>query len=122
MPLYQTPYEKGRGQGAEIVEWGLPHHRLIQRDDGLKPILQLVDNYNYQLKFVVDSEADLPEIQQVLTKLKNVDSRKVMLMPQACTHDELLQKSPMVADLCKRTGFTFCQRLHILLWDNQKGR
>ena len=27
-----------------------------------------------------------------------------------------------VADLCKRTGFTFCQRLHILLWDNQRSR
>ena len=93
-----------------------------QQDDGLKPILQLIDNYNYQLKFVVDCESDLSEIQQVLTKLKNVDLTKVMLMPQAATRDELIQKSPMVADLCKHTGFTFCQRLHILLWDNEKGR
>jgi len=82
---------------------------------------ELIDNYNYQLKFVVDSEPDLPEIEQTISRLGNVDSQKVMLMPQAATRDELLAKSPMVADLCKRTGFTFCQRLHVLLWNNQRG-
>ena len=28
-------------------------------------------------------------------------------MPQAATRDELLAKSPMVAEMCKRTGFAF---------------
>jgi 7-carboxy-7-deazaguanine synthase len=82
---------------------------------------ELIDNCNYQLKFVVDSEPDLPEIEQTISRLGNVDSQKVMLMPQAATGDELLAKSPMVADMCKRTGFTFCQRLHVLLWKNQRG-
>ncbi|MFZ2149219.1 MAG: 7-carboxy-7-deazaguanine synthase QueE [Sedimentisphaerales bacterium] len=83
---------------------------------------KLIDSYKFQLKFVVDSEADLSEIQQTLEKLGNIDSEKVMLMPQAATKDELLAKSPMVAQMCKRTGFAFSQRLQILLWDNQKGR
>ncbi len=82
---------------------------------------ELIDNYEYQLKFVVDSEADLPEIQQTLNEIGNVDSKKVMLMPQAATKDELLAKSPMVAELCKKTGFTFCQRLQILLWNGERG-
>ena len=82
---------------------------------------ELIDNYKYQLKFVVDSEADLPEIQQTIEKIGNVNSEKVMLMPQASTRDELLAKSPMVADLCKRTGFAFCQRLQVLLWNNERG-
>lgn len=83
---------------------------------------KLIDNYKYQLKFVVDSQNDLTEIQQTIEKLGNVDSEKVMLMPQAATRDELLARSPMVADLCSQTGFTFCQRLQILLWDNAKGK
>jgi len=87
----------------------------------LAVLAELTNNYNYQLKFVVDSEADLPEIEQTISKLGNVDLQKVMLMPQAATRNELLANSPMVADLCKRTGFTFCQRLHVLLWDNQRG-
>ena len=83
---------------------------------------QLIENYEYQLKFVVDSPADLQEIQKVVKKLRNVDCKKVMLMPQAVTRDELLAKSPMVADMCKRTGFAFSQRLQILLWNNARGR
>ncbi len=82
---------------------------------------ELIDNYNYQLKFVVDLQDDIAEIQETLGKLGNVDAQKVMLMPQAATRDELLSKSPMVADLCKSTGFAFSQRLQVLLWDNKRG-
>jgi len=82
---------------------------------------ELIDNYEYQLKFVVDSEADMPEIQQTLKEIGNVNLAKVMLMPMAATRDELLDKSPMVAELCKKTGFAFCQRLQVLLWNNERG-
>jgi 7-carboxy-7-deazaguanine synthase len=87
----------------------------------LAVLRQLIDNYNYQLKFVVDSQADLPEIEETIDKMGNVNRDKVMLMPQAATRDELLAKSPMIAELCKRAGFTFCQRLHVLLWNNARG-
>ena len=87
----------------------------------LAVLRELIDNYNYQLKFVVDSPDDLPEIRQTIEGTGNIDSKKVMLMPQAATRDELLAKSPMVADLCKQTGFAFSQRLHILLWNGQRG-
>ena len=82
---------------------------------------KLIDEYSYQIKFVVDCEDDLTEINQTLKEIGNADSEKVMLMPQAATRDELLAKSPMVAQMCKRTGFAFCQRLQVLLWNNQKG-
>jgi len=87
----------------------------------LAVLRKLIDEYDYQLKFVVDSPDDLPEIQETIDEIGNVDSRKVMLMPQAVTRDELLAKSPMVAELCKQTGFAFCQRLQILLWNNKRG-
>ncbi len=82
---------------------------------------ELLDNYEYQLKFIVDSQEDLPEIQQTIEKIGGVNPEKVMLMPQAATREELLAKSPMVADICKQTGFAFCQRLQVLLWNNQRG-
>ena len=82
---------------------------------------KLIDEYSYQLKFIVDCEDDLAEIDQTLKEMRNVDLEKVMLMPQAATRDELLAKSLMVAELCKRTGFSFCQRLQVLLWNNKKG-
>ena len=82
---------------------------------------ELLDNYDYQLKFVVESEDDIAEIEQTINLLPTVDRQKVMLMPQAKTKDELLAKSPMVAKLCKQTGFVFCQRLQVLFWNNRKG-
>ena len=83
---------------------------------------KLIESYQFQLKFVVDSKSDLAEIQQTIKEIGNVDLTKVMLMPQAPTRDELLLKSPMVAEMCKQTGFAFSQRLQVLLWNNQKGR
>ena len=94
-------------------------HEALRLDAAV--LRKLIDNYKYQLKFVVDSQDDLAEIQQTIEKLGNVDSEKVMLMPQAATRDELLVKSPMVAEMCKRTGFAFCQRLQVLLWNNKRG-
>lgn len=94
-------------------------HEALRLDVAV--LRKLIDNYKYQLKFVVDSQDDLAEIQQTIEKLGNVDSEKVMLMPQAATRDELLVKSPMVAEMCKRTGFAFCQRLQVLLWNNERG-
>jgi 7-carboxy-7-deazaguanine synthase len=82
---------------------------------------ELIDNYEYQLKFVVDSQDDLIEIQQTIEDIGNVDPEKVMLMPQAENRRQLLAKSPMVVDMCMHTGFKFCQRLQIMLWDNKRG-
>ncbi|MBL7188496.1 MAG: 7-carboxy-7-deazaguanine synthase QueE [Phycisphaerae bacterium] len=83
---------------------------------------ELIANYHYQLKFVVDTVNDLAEIQEVIEQTGNIDPEMVMLMPQAVTRDELSAKSPMVAEICKSAGFAFCQRLHILLWDHKKGK
>lgn len=85
-------------------------------------VRQLIERYQYQLKFVVDTPDDLPEIQQAIALLGEVDPTRIMLMPQAKTREELIVKSPMVAELCKQTGYTFCNRLQILLYNGQKGR
>ena len=85
-------------------------------------IRQLIRRYPYQLKFVVDSPDDLPEIQQAVEQIGGIPAEKVMLMPQAKKRDELIAKSPMVAQLCREAGYVFCQRLHILLYDGARGK
>jgi 7-carboxy-7-deazaguanine synthase len=82
---------------------------------------ELAFHYNCQFKFVIDNENDLTEVQEIIETTGNIDAHRVMLMPQAATRDELLAKSPMVADMCKLAGFAFSQRLQVLLWNNQKG-
>jgi 7-carboxy-7-deazaguanine synthase len=85
-------------------------------------VRKLITHYDYQLKFVIDTASDIDEVKAVIDSLKEIDPRKVMLMPQGKTREELLAKSLVVADLCTNYGFTFCQRLHVLLWGDQRGR
>jgi 7-carboxy-7-deazaguanine synthase len=97
-----------------------PAHEDSRLD--LAVLRKLIDNYEYQLKFVVDSPADVREITETLKKLDNIDIGRVMLMPQAKNKQELLAKSPMVAGICTDMGFCFSQRLHLLLWDGKKAK
>ncbi len=80
----------------------------------------LIENYDYQLKFVIDKPEDMNETKQVISELGNIDPLKVMLMPQAATRTDYITKSHMLAEICKQTGYTFSPRLQILLWNNQK--
>jgi len=95
-------------------------HKFLRLD--IAVLRKLIHDHEYLLKFVVDSEDDLPEIERTIEEIGDVDPEKVMLMPQAATRDELLRKAPMVAELCKQTGFAFSQRLQILLYDGQRAK
>ena len=83
---------------------------------------QLINSYDYQLKFVVDVPTDLDEIANCISSLENVNPYKIFLMPQAATLKEYLAKSQMVAAICKQTGFPMSQRLQVMLWPGQKGK
>jgi 7-carboxy-7-deazaguanine synthase len=87
----------------------------------LETIRRLMDAYPYQLKFVVELPEDIEAVRQVLGKLGDLETARVMLMPQASSPEELLRKSPAVAEACKQTGLRFGQRLHLLLWGRQRG-
>jgi 7-carboxy-7-deazaguanine synthase len=87
----------------------------------LQSLTALIEAYSYQLKFVVESPQDWPQIQQCLDQLPGLDRQRVMLMPQAATPEELAARSEMVADLCKQTGLRFCSRLQIALWGGRRG-
>ncbi len=95
----------------------------IHQSDRLavEALRRLIRVYPYQLKFVVEEPTDVEEAQSVLRQLGDVAPERVMLTPQAATTEELLSRSPMVAQACQQTGLRFGQRLHILLWDRQRG-
>ncbi|MBP8304409.1 MAG: 7-carboxy-7-deazaguanine synthase QueE [Phycisphaerae bacterium] len=88
----------------------------------LEPVRRLVAQYDHQLKIVVHASTTVAEIQGLLDRLGGLDPRKVMLMPQARTREELLAHSPRVAQMCLDGGWVFSPRLQVLLWDAQRGR
>jgi 7-carboxy-7-deazaguanine synthase len=83
-------------------------------------LAELIENYKYQLKFVIESQQDIQEIEQTIDQIPNVKRQNIMLMPQAATRKELIAKLPLIADICTQTGFALSQRLQILIWDNQR--
>lgn len=83
---------------------------------------QLIANYNYQLKFVIEGESDLTQAEKLLAELGQCDRDKIMLMPQAATRAQYMERAPLVAELCIEHNFAFSPRLQILLWDNTRGK
>ena len=94
----------------------------------INAIRNYIDHYDYQLKFVVENETDLPEIEQVLKQLQDnekngeIDRNNVFLMPQAQTRKQHSRLGPRVVQMCLEKGFRYCPRLQIELWDNQRKR
>ncbi len=85
-------------------------------------IQEWIDNYDYQLKFVIDSQNDVNEVLELLAQLKrDIAPYKVLLMPQGITKEEIDTKKLLVAEMCKEYGFRYCDRLHIELFGNKKG-
>ena len=46
---------------------------------------------------------------------------QVLLMPEGIDPETLQDRSRFIVELCKRTGYRFCPRLHIELFGNTKG-
>jgi 7-carboxy-7-deazaguanine synthase len=108
-----TPSEREGGRFAER------HDRLRLQPDVIRAFLE---RYDYQLKFVIDRPADVPEVLGLLEQLPGVDRSRVLLMPQGVTPEELAARAPWMVEECKKHGFRYCPRLHIELYGNQRGR
>ncbi len=77
--------------------------------------------YPYQLKFVVDHQDDLDEIESLILELEGADRTRVLLMPQGRTAEELSSRGAWVAEACKSRGFRYCPRVHIDLYGDTRG-
>ncbi len=94
----------------EHPQWHARHERTRHQPDVMR---RLVADYDYQIKFVVTSRADLGEIEDYLRSLPEIDRRHVALMPEGTTADRLNRVSAWLAPLCEQMGFAFCPRRHI---------
>jgi 7-carboxy-7-deazaguanine synthase len=90
--------------------WSRRHERERFRPDVLR---QLLSSSEYQLKFVVDAMADIPELQIFLAEFNEIDPQRVLLMPQGKMQDALAQRASWLEPLCLERGWTFCPRRQI---------
>lgn len=76
-------------------------------------IERLIHEFEYQLKFVVDSPADCEEVQTYLHHLPEIDRQCVMLMPQGTESEALNRIGQWLEPYCLEHGFVFCPRKQI---------
>ena len=108
-----TPYDREGGRFARSHEQKRLNVPVIQRFIDESP--------DFQLKFVVAHEADLVEIETVLSRLRNWRPEDVLLMPEGTDTAVLDERAGLIAELCKSKGFRYCPRLHIALYGNTRG-
>jgi 7-carboxy-7-deazaguanine synthase len=99
-------------------EWARRHE--ARRLDAA--VLQrLIDAHpSRQLKFVVASPADVPEIDALLGSLRGWAAEEVMLMPEGVT-PPAAQARAWITRTCVERGWRYCHRLHIELFGNTRG-
>ena len=98
--------------------WGIRHERMrINRES----LVSLYKCYPCQIKFVVDPEHDIDEINQLVTDLDFKPS-DVILMPQGIESYEIATRLGVVVELCKQYGYRYSPRVQIDIWGKQRGR
>jgi len=76
--------------------------------------------YHAWWKFVVAGDEDLAEALRLAERF-SLPRARILLQPEALRRDELIERSPWVIEACKRHGFRFSPRLHVMTWGARRG-
>jgi len=105
---------------TRLPETWRQRHEQLRRQPQI--IQQWMDQYPYQLKFVVTSAADMEEIQALLRDLnRNIPASKILLMPEGTSSEAIRGRDETLLEICKRYGYRYCNRLHIELFGHTRG-
>jgi 7-carboxy-7-deazaguanine synthase len=89
------------------------HQRHLQSRHRPEVIRHLIQQYDYQIKFVIDRDEDLREVDQWLDEFPQVVRERVLLMPQGIEASELESRTSWLVQYCAAHQFTFCPRKHV---------
>lgn len=101
-------------------EWAERHE---ERRVDLDALARLVEDYPFQLKFVVTDEADVREAEALVDRVRDaagarVRDEDVLLMPEGATRERLRETRGRVAELAREYGYRYTPRLHVTLWND----
>jgi 7-carboxy-7-deazaguanine synthase len=112
-PAHGSPYH------PDAQKFAANHDRQRLNVETIRAFIK--NSPDYQLKFVVSSEDDLPEIDALLAQLGQIPPENILLMPEGTDTLTLKSRTPWLSELCKQRGHRFCPRLHIDLYGNKRG-
>ncbi|WP_419763846.1 MAG: 7-carboxy-7-deazaguanine synthase QueE [Arcobacter sp.] len=95
-----------------------PLKKRVNEETLKKIILNTEESY---LKFVISKEfisKAKAEIESISSIIPDCD---IYLMPMGDNADEINKHSESVIDMAIESGYKYCDRLHIRVWDNKRG-
>jgi 7-carboxy-7-deazaguanine synthase len=96
--------------------WEVRHDELRLQPEVLRRLME----GEHQLKFVVAEPGDLEEIRGLVEEL-GAEPGRVLLMPEGRAGALLNERSRLIVEECKRWGYRYSPRLHVLLWGDVRG-
>ena len=99
----------------KLAHSGVPVARRL-RPDAIERFREL----GAWFKFVVADEADLDEVLALQARY-GLPTERILLMPLGMRREEQQVLMPRVIEWCRRHGFRFSPRLHILIWGPRRG-
>jgi 7-carboxy-7-deazaguanine synthase len=99
----------------KLAHSGVPESRRL-RGDAITRFRDL----GAWFKFVVAEERDVAEVLAIQARFA-LPSARIVLMPLGMRREEQEARMPAVVEWCRRHGFRFSPRLHILLWGPRRG-
>jgi 7-carboxy-7-deazaguanine synthase len=95
---------------AQAAGWHQRHERTRHAPEVIR---RLVDEYTYQLKFVVETPADCQEVERYLAEFPAIDRTRVLLMPQGTDKETLARHAAWLEPYCREHALHYCPRKHI---------
>ena len=134
--LHTSVGKPGEYNGIKVTE------EMVNRHDKLRiNIENLIDiamySNDYQFKFVYSGPECIDEIMDIYTRMGAVVDRMeafprsyylghhpynhTMLMPEGITNEQLAAKRQEIAQICVEKGWTYSDRVHIIIWGDKRG-
>jgi 7-carboxy-7-deazaguanine synthase len=114
------------GELASLIDqWNVSPKLRHSGNEGLErlpdgPLRDFAARDNANFKFVVQTESDLAEVEELRERF-DIPAARVVLMPEGTTAAELNARSPWLAEASTQRGYRFSTRLHILIWGDKRG-
>ena len=97
------------------------YDRHEMRREAAGVLRRLVQEYRYQIKFVIGTPEDVLEMEQFLVRYPSMDRNCVYLMPEGTAQMQLREIGEWLEPLCAANGFHFCPRKHIEWFGHVRG-
>ncbi len=112
---------KTTNSAPDAIDYPRWHRRHQRTRFAPHVISRLLDDFNCQIKFVVDNESDIQEIDEYIRQFPRIVASDVYLMAQGRSQQELSRVESWLKPLCQQLEYQYCPRKQIEWFGSVKG-